>query len=265
MERADKKYLDWLDDNDIVRPHKSGRWRVRHIDTLTVNMPPFFLEVGGYFSEKPTKSEHEYFLMWHESDERRHKQNAAGFLRFAKYRHLIDGSGETQVNRVKEMCADIRAAMISFSKNNSAQGEALMTKAWGAYMILSQLSTWPLINTALKHKDSQRKKGIKRGEQIRTQNSKKLEVEFVRGRGNVSDIINNLALRRDWLEDYLNPKDELWPELLGILDELGLHPVENLDSNGIPVEINYRDGDGKPGCIKFSSFKAMISKARKVN
>ena len=132
-------------------------------------------------------------------------------------------------------------------------------------MMLSQLSTWPLINTALKHKDSQRKKGIKRGEQIRTQNSEKLEVEFVRGRGNVSEIINELALKLDWLGDYLSPKDDLWPELLGIIDERGLRPVEKLDNNRIPVEINYRDGDGKPGCIKFSSFKAMISKARKVN
>jgi hypothetical protein len=259
------EYLEWLNQYNISRPHKTGRWRVWWKDTLTAHWPPGVIVVADFESFHPSETEWGHFCRWRDSDERRHKQNAAGFLRFAKHRHLIDGSGENQVKRVKEMCANIRAAMIFFSQNEPTQGEAFMSKAWGAYMMLSQLSTWPLINTALKHKDSQRKKGIKRGEQIRTQNSEKLEVEFVRGRGNVSEIINELALKLDWLGDYLSPKDDLWPELLGIIDERGLRPVEKLDNNRIPVEINYRDGDGKPGCIKFSSFKAMISKARKVN
>lgn len=153
-------YLKWLDRYDVSRPHRSGRWRVRQIDTRTINMLPYVLEVGGYFSEKPTKEDWEYFCKWRDSDEHRHKQNASGFLRFAKYRHLIDGSGESQVKRVREMCANIRKAMTSFADGEIQAGEAAMTTAWGAYMMLLMLSQHKFVMRGIEFQPG-RKKGAK--------------------------------------------------------------------------------------------------------
>lgn len=109
----------------------------------------------------------------------------------------------------------------------------------------------------------QSEKGKLRGAQQSREKAKKDEVEIIHGRGNVSAIINGLALTKDQLGDYLSPKDELWPELIGALGDLGLRPNEVYDNSGNPLRIDYRDGDGKTGEIKFSSFKSMVSTARK--
>lgn len=257
------EYLEWLNHYNISRPHKTGRWRVWWNDTLTVSCPPDVIAVADFESFHPSETEWGYFCCWRDSDERKFKQNAAGFLRSAKYRHLIDGSGENQVKRVKEMCSNIRAAMIFFARGEIPNGKEAMSSAWGAYMILQTLSTWPLVNLAVKHKGKQRDKGIKRGEQLSREKAAKDSVEVIRGRGNVSEIVKNLALKEDQFGDYFNIKDELWPELIGSLDELGLNPREITDDKRQPVRIAYRDGDGKQGEIKFSSFKVMVSNARK--
>ena len=107
------------------------------------------------------------------------------------------------------------------------------------------------------------KGGIIRGEQQSREKVEKDEVEIIHGRGNVSDIINRLALMIDQLGEYLSPKNELWPKLWGNLDELGLRPNEVYDNSGNPLRIDYRDGDGRSGQITFASFKVMVSTARK--
>jgi hypothetical protein len=107
-----------------------------------------------------------------------------------------------------------------------------------------------------------KKGGIMRGKQQSREKAEKDEVENIHGRGKVSDIINKLALMTDELGDYLSPRDELWTNLLGDLDGLGLSPIERFDDQRRPLRIDYRDGDGKTGEITFASFKSMVSTAR---
>lgn len=153
-------YQSWLDRHNISRPHKSGRWRVRWSDTLTINCLPDVIAVAEFESMNPTRTEWEYFCRWRDSEERKHKQNAAGFLRFAKYRHLVDGGGESQVRRTKKMCADIREAMTHFANGDFERGEAAMKDAWGAYMLLHVLSMNPLVLKGVRFQ-SGRKSGAK--------------------------------------------------------------------------------------------------------
>jgi len=141
MEIDDLSHKQWLSDNDVSRPHRTSRWRVRSVDTRCVNFLPHFLEVGGFFSETPAMADYEHFCKWRDSDERRYKQNASGFLRFAKYRHLVDGEDKNQVHRVRKMCGDIRKAMIAFSQGDSTTGESSMHDAWCSYVLLALLST----------------------------------------------------------------------------------------------------------------------------
>jgi len=74
---------------------------------------------------------------------------------------------------------------------------------------------------------------------------------------NVSEIIKSLAAKMDVLGDYI-PSMDIWPELYSRLDEMGLDPDEQTDREGRPLACSY---DG--GSIQFSSFKAMVSKARR--
>lgn len=137
----DTAYREWLERHNVSRPHRTGRWRVWWNDTLTVDMPPFVLAVADYESTTPTRADVEYFRRWRESDERRHKQNAAGFLRFSiTRRHLVDGSGESQVRRVREMARKIKEAMFLFAQGENAAGTDLMQSAWGEYMMIVVLS-----------------------------------------------------------------------------------------------------------------------------
>jgi hypothetical protein len=108
----------------------------------------------------------------------------------------------------------------------------------------------------------QAKKGKLRGEQQSREKAEKDEIEIIHGRGNVSVIINKLALMTDELGDWLNPREELWPNLFGDLDKLGLSPMEECDDHGTPLRIDYRDSAGKTGKIKFTSFKSMVSTTR---
>jgi hypothetical protein len=74
---------------------------------------------------------------------------------------------------------------------------------------------------------------------------------------NVAEIVQSLAAATDTLGDYMHVKD-IWPELYSRLDQMGLDPVEETDAGGDPLLIRY---DG--GKVMFSSFKTMVSKARK--
>lgn len=94
-----------------------------------------------------------------------------------------------------------------------------------------------------------------RGEQQSREKAEKDKVEIMRGRGNVSDTVKGLARRTDALGDWLELKEDLWLQLMGDLDNIGLRDV--LESNA-PHRITYKDGDGKPGEIKFTSFQRMV-------
>ena len=153
-------YQRWLERYNISLPHRTGRWRVRKADTFTACLPPHVLAVGGYFSEKPSQSEYGFYCRWRDSDERRHKVNALGFLRFARYRHLSDGGGETQVARVKGMCQKIRAAMSNFANGDIHAGEMNMNAAWAEYMMLVVLSQQTLVMKGVSFAPG-RKKGAK--------------------------------------------------------------------------------------------------------
>jgi hypothetical protein len=149
-------FRQWLADNDIARLHPSGRWRVRFSDTQTFELPGDVYSVGGFFSENPTDTDKDFFHQWRESDERQQKQKAAAFLRFAQYRHLVDGDGKNQVTTVKKMCAHIRDAMKFFSNGNLDDGNDNMNKAWGFYMMLVMRSERHLVMKGIKFKPGKR-------------------------------------------------------------------------------------------------------------
>lgn len=158
----------------------------------------------------------------------------------------------------------IYAGLSDCSHIKTREEHAAMRKAdelWDHIVILRDLLP-PAITGAAVIAGS-RKGGIIRGEQQSREKAEKDDVEIIHGRGNVSAIINNLALMKDQLGDYLRPRDELWPKLIGSLDELGLRPNDIYDDTGKPLSIDYRDGDGKSGQILFTSFKVMVSTARK--
>ncbi len=72
---------------------------------------------------------------------------------------------------------------------------------------------------------------------------------------NVSQIVANLARRRDALGDW-TPARELWPDVYSTLDLMRLEPEETADA------ITY-DAVGGRTEIKFTSFKVMVSRYRK--
>lgn len=74
----------------------------------------------------------------------------------------------------------------------------------------------------------------------------------------ITSIVKNLSLKRDFLGDP-TPARELWVELYAELDKKHLNPTET-DEEVITYD---KDADGSRGEIKFSSFKAMMSKMRK--
>ncbi|MBS4097962.1 MAG: hypothetical protein KGZ83_14115 [Sulfuricella sp.] len=138
-------YRDWLASNDVSRPHRSGRWRVRLSDTTTVNLLPYALEVGGYSSDNPTRDDYEFFCKWRDSDERRQKQNAAGYLRFAfGRRHKCDGNGVSQRGRVRDIAADIHTAMRCFAQGDDQGGKSSMASAWGSYILMQFIEQKPM-------------------------------------------------------------------------------------------------------------------------
>lgn len=102
-----------------------------------------------------------------------------------------------------------------------------------------------------------------RGEQQQREKAERDCIEAIRGCVKVSDIIASLALEKDELGDYLNPKDDLWNSLFGRLDELCLHPSNIDDDQGNPIKITYVNGNGNSDEIKFSSFRTMIYTERK--
>lgn len=136
-----KAYLAWLDRHDVSRPHRTGRWRVRQADTLIIDLLSAGgpLAVGGFFSEKPCKADHAHVARWRASDERRHKENAWGFLRMAKHRHAPG-----QLPRARAMCHSIGAAMRAFAAGDMPAGEAAMRDAWGEYMLLMTIGNAPM-------------------------------------------------------------------------------------------------------------------------
>lgn len=78
------------------------------------------------------------------------------------------------------------------------------------------------------------------------------------GFASISDIIDALAPREDALGDLL-PAAELWPLVFGHLDDMGLSPDEEED----PRRYTFDKNDaGERAEIKFTSFSAMLSKAR---
>jgi hypothetical protein len=127
----------WLAECDISRPHRTGRWRVRRADTGTTDPRMAGMILGRALAQ----SEIDHLACWRDSEEFRHKANAAGFLHFAKYRHAVDGAGNSQMVRTKAMCRHIRVAMTLFGAGDLSAGEAAMQLAWAEYMLLLTISS----------------------------------------------------------------------------------------------------------------------------
>lgn len=73
----------------------------------------------------------------------------------------------------------------------------------------------------------------------------------------IASIVQKLSLRIDELGDYV-PARDLWMELFSELDKKLLEPEEKRE-----VITYIKDDDGICNEIKYTSFEAMISKARK--
>ena len=73
----------------------------------------------------------------------------------------------------------------------------------------------------------------------------------------IASIVQKFSLRTDELGDYI-PARDLWVELFSELDERHLEPKEKRE-----VITYIKDDDGICNEIKYTSFEAMISKARK--
>lgn len=219
MEVDELSHKQWLSENDVSRPHRAGRWRVRFVDTRCAEFP-YFLEVGGFFSETPTRSDYEHFCKWRDSGERRHKQNAAGFLRFAKYRRLIDGSGENQVARVKEMCANIRTAMFAFAHGNNDAGESAMKDAWGSYMILAVLSTHSLVLKGVGFAPGRRKGAVGKFRTLVENAYSEI------GRKNLKDVIKHLEKNDEHVEEVDWVSGEIW--IAGELKARKFKTIQNI-------------------------------------
>lgn len=77
----------------------------------------------------------------------------------------------------------------------------------------------------------------------------------------ITSLITRLAGKKDELGDPLPAKD-LWNDLISELDAFGLNPKESTKYKK-PVLVTFdKSGDGARGEVKYSSFKAMLSKAR---
>jgi len=139
-------YKKWLIKNDISRPHLSGRWRLLWRDIYVVNVHGISLSVGGFFKEKPTKKEHEFFCKWRDSAEFQHKTNLVGFLRFCfSKRHLI----EDGQNRARQIAVFVHQALVEFANGNEDAGIQASHDAWCKYMIVKHVSYLPLIHKGI--------------------------------------------------------------------------------------------------------------------
>lgn len=200
-------YERWLSENNVSRPHKSGRWRVFASDSCCISFQhpehPHYLEVGGFFSEAPSASDIEFFNTWRDSDEKRHKQNAAGFLRFAKYRNLVDGTGETQRERVKKMCAQIRSAMTSFQNGDNAAGELAMKDAWGNYMILLMLSCNSLIVKGSRFSSGRQKGAVGEFRAL-------VEQAFNAGARSFKEVVSHMEECSSRIDEVDWEREEIW-------------------------------------------------------
>ena len=144
------------------------------------------------------------------------------------------------------------------SLKSKAEADALARadELWQKIIILRDLMPKAVMGIGLSNMN--RIKGKIRGKQLSREKAKKDEVETIHGeRGLVSDAIKRLALKKDQMGGNLNIENDLWPELIAILDELG-SADEVYDESGKPLLINYKDNNGKHGQIKFKSFQTMV-------
>lgn len=71
----------------------------------------------------------------------------------------------------------------------------------------------------------------------------------------VSDFIQSLAMKRDWMGEI--PHKDLWPEFWGLLDAAGLSPRESADGSRMSWV------GGAPAGFSFKAFSNRISDCRK--
>jgi len=186
-------------------------------------------------------------------------------------RDIVTGITAADVRKyrgVDRAVDQIEKAKRELARGNFVGATYFLDQAEGLYDMrhVNPLTATRIVRAAERHEPVQkgaREGGRIRGEQQRQEKEERDDVAIVRGRGNVSSVITNLALKKDTMGDYLHLKDELWLELVGELDILFHHVQEVSDDSGNPVRIDYRDAEGTPGQITFASFKTMVYTARK--
>ena len=132
------------------------------------------------------------------------------------------------------------AASGEFIKSGSLLRDFLQDKA-----IVVVLEKWA--QTGLKFRQNQSDKAKKPRSRIKVDGEK----------FSIASIVKNLSLKTDDLGDFI-PARDLWMELYSELDKMHLEPEEKGEL------ITYmKDDDGFYDEIKYTSFEAMVSKARK--
>lgn len=80
------------------------------------------------------------------------------------------------------------------------------------------------------------------------------------GLSNLTQMVDDLALMRDFLGDYL-PASDLWNELIGLMDISHLEPKEIAEPEKAITFLKNDEGDRKE--LKFNTFKVMLSQTRR--
>lgn len=96
--------------------------------------------VGNHYIADPTDEESAFVSKWRKSDERKHKSNLFGFLKFTfAARRKFEGGGVI----AKETAALVRLALIAFADGREAEGLQANEDAWCQYMIARDASHRP--------------------------------------------------------------------------------------------------------------------------
>lgn len=146
----------------------------------------------------------------------------------------------------------VRYRRLLAAANNNSNLESL--DAWLTALLIgikAATHTIPLAIMGKAFKDNQEKKA----------RLKRSRIKFDGEAFSISSIIDKLAKRTDALGDFLTSSD-LWPELFNMLDERGMEPRESGKEKNEQITF-LKDDECSFGTIRKSSFKAMLSKARK--
>ena len=119
---------------------------------------------------------------------------------------------------------------------------------------------WPLLDKTLAigetHRIKQRKNALL--------SKNRIKIDEGRIAFSISHLCDALVKKRDAMNDPMD-SSELWDDLVGMLNEKNLSTSEKRTPSNLPVSMTYvtNSTTGKRATLTYSSFKTMLSKAKK--